>query len=55
MEWTHRLVPVELLLGQLVLLRMLEQVCLQLGEDRLELLEGGLLRHLDCVASVVTL
>lgn len=26
---------------------MLKQVCLQLGEDRLKLLEGGLLRHLD--------
>lgn len=48
---TYRLVPVKLLFGQVVLLRILDQVCLQLGEDRLELLEGSLLRHLDFFAT----
>lgn len=42
----YLLVPVELLLGEVVLLGMLEEVRLELGEDILKLLERGLLRHL---------
>lgn len=42
---THPLVPVQLLLGEVVRLGMVEKSGLELGIDRLELLEGSLLRH----------
>ena len=42
---THGLVPVQLLLRELVGPSMVEERLLQLGEDGLELLEGGLLGH----------
>lgn len=42
---THSLVPVQLLLGKLVRLGMVEKSGLELGINRLELLEGSLLRH----------
>lgn len=42
---TYSLVPVDLLLGQLVRLGMLDEVGLQLGEDGLEFLQGSSLRH----------
>lgn len=43
---THSLEPLKLCLRQFVLLRMLEQIGLQLGEDSFELLQGSLLRLL---------
>jgi hypothetical protein len=42
----YLLVPVKLLLGEVVLLGMLEDVLQELGEDIFKLLERRLLRHL---------
>lgn len=45
MKETYGLVPCQLLFWQLVALGMLEEGLLQLGKDRLELLQCCFLRH----------